>query len=104
VNKSAPVKTTMIKPTGKTMAEMVLKRPGALVRNQGEAFVERARAHPKEIRGPPIKEFTNILSMRMRAFFAPILEMSSVVWAGVKASMMMASLGSASVFAIGSKW
>jgi hypothetical protein len=29
------------------------------------------------------------LSIRIRAFLAPIREMSSVVWAGVNASMMV---------------
>lgn len=78
----------MIKPTGKTMAEMVRMRPGALVWNHGDELVERDNAHPKEMRAPPKKEFTNILSTRMRAFFAPILDTNSVVWAGVNASMV----------------
>ena len=49
--------------------------------------MERAKAQPKEIRAPPMKELMNILSIRMRAFFAPIRETNSVVWAGVKASI-----------------
>lgn len=49
--------------------------------------MESRRAQPNPRRGPPMKELRNILSKRMRAFFAPILETSSVVWAGVKASI-----------------
>lgn len=81
----------MIKPTGKTIAAIVRMSPGALARNQGEEFVERERAQPKEMRAPPMKPWMNSLSMRMRAFFAPMRETSSVVWAGVKASMMALS-------------
>ena len=69
----------MIKPTGKTMAPIVRMRPGALVWNHGAVLVESASAHPKEIRQPPMKELTNILSIRMRAFLAPMRETSSVV-------------------------
>jgi hypothetical protein len=61
-----------------------------LVWNHGEAFVESARAQPNEIKHPPMNEFTNILSILMRAFLAPMREISSVVWAGVKASMIKA--------------
>lgn len=70
------------------MAPIVRMRPGALVWNQGAVLVDRARAHPNEMRAPPMKELMNILSIRMRAFLAPMREMSSVVWAGVKASMV----------------
>jgi hypothetical protein len=69
------------------MAEMVRMRPGALVWNQGEEFVDSDKAHPKEIRAPPIKELTKSLSILIRAFLAPMRETSSVVWAGVNASM-----------------
>ena len=69
----------LIKPTGKTIADIVRMRPGALVWNHGEEFVDSARAQPKEIRAPPMKELMNILSILMRAFFAPIRETSSVV-------------------------
>jgi hypothetical protein len=72
-------KDLLIKPTGKTIADIVRMRPGALVWNHGEEFVERARAQPNEIRAPPMKELINILSILMRAFFAPIRETSSVV-------------------------
>jgi hypothetical protein len=78
----------LIKPTGKTIADIVRMSPGALVWNHGEEFVERARAQPNEIRAPPMKELINILSILMQAFFAPIRDTSSVVWAGVNASMM----------------
>jgi hypothetical protein len=79
----------MIKPTGNTIAEMVRMSPGALVWNHGDALVESARAHPKEMRAPPRKELMNILSMRIRAFLAPMRDMSSVVWEGVKASIFV---------------
>jgi hypothetical protein len=79
----------LIKPTGKTMAEMVRMRPGAFVWNHGDELVERARAQPKEIKAPPMNELMKSLSIRMRAFLAPIRETSSVVWAGVNASMMI---------------
>ena len=69
------------------MAEMVRMGPGVLVWNNGEELVESARAQPKEMRAPP-KPLMNILSMRMRAFLAPMRETSSVVWAGVKASVV----------------
>ena len=69
----------LIKPTGKTIAEIVRMRPGALVWNHGEELVERASAQPNETKAPPIKELMNILSILMRAFFAPIRETSSVV-------------------------
>ncbi len=78
----------MIKPIGKTMAEIVRMRPGALVWNQGEEFVDSDNAQPKESNAPPIKELINILSIPMRAFFAPIRDTSSVVCAGVKASIV----------------
>jgi hypothetical protein len=91
VKRSAPVKTTIINPTGNTIADMVRMRPGALVWNQGDEFVDNASAQPKEMRAPPMNELTNILSILIRAFFAPILETSSVVWAGVKASMIKVS-------------
>jgi len=61
------------------MAPIVRMRPGALVWNQGEELVDRARAHPNEMRAPPMKELMNILSIRMRAFLAPMRDMSSVV-------------------------
>jgi hypothetical protein len=60
--------------------------------NHGAAFVESARAAPNEIKHPPINELTNILSILMRAFFAPMRETSSVVCAGVKASITRASI------------
>lgn len=69
----------MINPTGKTIAEIVRIRPGAFVWNHGEELVERERAHPKEIRHPPMKELMNILSILIRAFLAPMRETSSVV-------------------------
>ena len=47
--------------------------------NHGEEFVESARAHPNDIKHPPMNEFTNILSIRIRAFLAPMRETSSVV-------------------------
>lgn len=78
----------MIKPTGKTIAAMVRIKPGAFVVNHGDGFVERASAHPNPKRGLPMNELTNILSRRIRAFFTPILETSSVVCAGVKASIV----------------
>lgn len=53
------------------------------------------RAQPKQRRGLPMNGLTNIWSSLMRAFFAPILETSSVVRAGVKASMA-AEMGGAS--------
>lgn len=71
------------------MAEMVRIRPGALVWNQGDELVLRDKAQPKDMRAPPMKELMNILSIRMRAFLAPMRETSSVVWAGVKASMIV---------------
>lgn len=74
-------------PTGKKAALMLLIRPGALVRNHGEALVDSARAHPNPRSGPPRNELRNILSIRIRAFAAPIRETSSVVCAGVKASI-----------------
>jgi hypothetical protein len=81
----------MIKPTGNTMADIVRIRPGAFVWNQGEAFVDNESAQPKEMRVPPMKEFTNILSSRVCAFLAPMRETSSVVCAGVNASMISES-------------
>ena len=50
--------------------------------------MESRSAQPNPKSDPPKKELMNILSIRIRAFFAPIRETSSVVWAGVKASMM----------------
>jgi hypothetical protein len=79
----------LIKPTGKTIAEIVRMSPGAFVWNHGDELVESARAQPKEIKAPPMNELTNILSILMRAFLAPIRETSSVVWAGVNASMLI---------------
>lgn len=49
--------------------------------------MESDRAHPKEIRAPPMKELMKSLSIRILAFLAPMRETSSVVWAGVKASI-----------------
>jgi hypothetical protein len=69
----------LIKPTGKTIAPIVRMSPGALVWNHGAVLVERARAQPNEINAPPMKELMNILSILIRAFFAPIRETSSVV-------------------------
>ncbi len=78
----------MIKPTGKTIAEIVRMRPGAFAWNQGEEFVESDNAQPKESNAPPKKELANSLSIRVRAFLAPMRDTSSVVCAGVKASIV----------------
>lgn len=74
------------------MAEKVRNSPAALARNQVEELVDSATAHPKESKQPPKKELMNILSIRMCAFFAPIRETSSVVCAGVNASMLLRDL------------
>lgn len=76
-----------MRPIGKKQAPKVRSSPAALVASHGDDKVERDMAQPKPRRGPPMKELTNILSSLMRAFFAPIREHSSVVCAGVKASM-----------------
>jgi hypothetical protein len=68
-SKQSALDDLLIKPTGKTIAEIVRIRPGAFVWNHGDELVERARAQPNEIKAPPMKELTNILSIRILALY-----------------------------------
>jgi hypothetical protein len=79
----------MINPTGKKHAEIVFMRPGAFSWNHGDALVEMLIAHPNPRRKLPATQLTNILSRRWRAFLLAMLEISNVVCAGVKASILI---------------
>lgn len=65
VQRSAPVKIIMHKPYGKTSAEIVRIRPGALSWNQVVVLVLRAVPQAKARRHPAEKALKKILSRRM---------------------------------------
>ncbi len=44
--------------------------------------------YPKPSKGPDMNELTNSLSRRILDFLHPILDTSSIVWVGVKASIV----------------
>lgn len=82
VQRSEPVKTTMTRPMGKIMAEIILMRPGAFSWYHGDEFVTSETAQAKDKRQPAMKELKKILSIRMFALATPAREHSSTVSLG----------------------
>jgi hypothetical protein len=85
VHRSAPVRTTMHRPYGKTSADKVRMRPGAFSWYQGDAFVDRTVAQAKERRHPVETELRNTLSRRVFPLKTPARDTISIVSAGVYA-------------------
>lgn len=89
VHRSAPLMTIMTRPTGKGSAPSQRSKPGACSCIHGEAFTLRRMAQPKPSSGPARNEFQKSLSRRMCAFLQPVRATSSIVCAGVKASIVV---------------
>lgn len=85
VHRSAPVRTIMHKPYGKTSAAKVRMRPGAFFWYQGDVLVESAVAQAKDRRQPAETELRKTLSRRVFPLVTPIRDTISMVSAGVYA-------------------
>lgn len=83
VHKSAPVKTMATRPNGKMRAENSLITPGAFSWYHGAVLTTDTAAHAKARIAPAMKPLVKILSIRIRAFAAPIRDAISVVCCGV---------------------
>lgn len=83
VHKSAPVKTIMHNPYGKTSALMVRISPGAFSWNHEVVFVLKTVPHAKARRHPAENALRNTLSRRIFPLVTPARETSSATSAGV---------------------
>jgi len=75
-------------PLGNTKPLIILIKPGAFSWNHGAAVAMRAEAEAKLTRQPDEKADMKILSGRILPFRAPIRDMSSMVSAGVYATVL----------------
>ena len=89
VKRSAPVSTTITRPRGKTPAPINLMRPGAFSWYQGAVMAVRETAQPNERRQPAETAERKTLSGRIFPLLTPVLEMSSIVSAGVYAAKLL---------------
>ena len=67
VTRSAPVKMIITRPMGKTIAEIILIKPGAFSWYHGALLVMRDTAAAKARSAPAMNELKKILSMRILA-------------------------------------